>query len=134
MAKITFYVKPGKTGDFNDNNGLAEQGYEIDIRELSAEIWTPALLRPYFDNRPVSEWFDPQAPQVLSGAIDTKTIHAQGALVAMTVDPGLIRTPLIKLAGRCAADLSAAEWPAFLAGKSSPAQAGAMSEFWMEND
>jgi ADP-ribosyl-[dinitrogen reductase] hydrolase len=135
MTKITFYVKPGETGEFAQKNSLAEKGYDIEIRDLTAETWTSALLRPYFDNRPVADWFNPQAPQVLSGAIDPKAMHAQGALVAMTVDPNLIRGPLVKLAGRCGAGLTEAEWPEFLAGKrSSASHPGAISEFWMDHD
>jgi nitrogenase-associated protein len=117
MPKITFYVKPGETGEFPRQRALAEKGYDVEIRELGEEIWTPALLRPYFDTRPVADWFDPHARRILSGAIDPGAMHAQGALVAMSVDPDLIRTPLVKLAGRCGAGLTEAEWPAFLAGR-----------------
>jgi ADP-ribosyl-[dinitrogen reductase] hydrolase len=133
MPKITFYVKPGETGDF-PHKTLADNGYDIEIRDLTAETWTSALLRPYFANKPVAEWFNPQAPRVLSGAIDPKAMHAQGALVAMTADPDLIRAPLVKLAGRCGADLTEAEWPDFLSGKNtSGSQSGAISEFWMDH-
>jgi ADP-ribosyl-[dinitrogen reductase] hydrolase len=135
MTKITFYVKPGEIAEFAQKNTLAEKGYDIEIRDLAAETWTSALLRPYFDNKPVAEWFDPQAPQILSGAIDPKAMHAQGALVAMTADPDLIRGPLVKLAGRCGAGLTEAEWPDFLAGRHvSASHPGAISEFWMDHD
>jgi len=135
MQKITFYVKPGDTGDFSCPQTLADNGYDVEIRDLTSETWTSALLRPYFDNRPVADWFDPQASRVLSGAINPGAMHAQGALVAMTVDPDLIRTPLVKLAGRCGAGLTDAEWPIFLAGRgSSTSQPGVISEFWMDHD
>ncbi|MBB4198340.1 hypothetical protein CCR94_22700 [Rhodoblastus sphagnicola] len=130
MQKITFYVKPGETSDFPCQQTLADNGYDIEIRDLAEEIWTSALLRPYFGNRPVADWFDPRAPKILSGAINPGAMHAQGALVAMTADPELIRTPLVKLAGRCGAGLTDAEWPAFLAGRSTQApEPGVMSEF-----
>jgi ADP-ribosyl-[dinitrogen reductase] hydrolase len=135
MPKITFYLKPGQNGEFAQKQNLAESGYDIEIRDLTAETWTAALLRPFFDNKPVAEWFNPQAPQILSGEINPATMHAQGALVAMRVDPGLIRGPLVKLAGRCGADLTEAEWPKFLAGKPSYAEKpGVISEFWMHHD
>jgi nitrogenase-associated protein len=134
MQKITFYVKPGENAEFIPE-ALVGQGYDIEIRDLSTETWTPALLRPYFSNKPVAEWFNPKAPQVLSGAIDPRSMHAQGALVAMTANPELIRTPLVKLAGRCGADLTEAEWPDFLAGKpQKPSDHGAIpSEFWTDH-
>jgi nitrogenase-associated protein len=135
MQKITFYVKPGETGKFSQQRTLADNGYDIEIRELSDEIWTAALLRPFFNNKPVAEWFDPLAQKVLSGAVDPKAMHAQGALVAMSVDPDLIRTPLVKLAGRCGAGLTEAEWPAFLAGRAAPSpEPGVISEFHMQHD
>ena len=135
MPKITFYVKPGETGEFSKQQTLADNGYDVEIRDLSEETWTAALLRPYFDNRPVADWFDPHAQKILSGAIDPGAMHAQGALVAMSVDPDLIRTPLVKLAGRCGAGLTEAEWPAFLAGRAvSAPNPGVISEFSMQND
>lgn len=135
MPKITFYVKPGEDGEFAHQQNLVESGYEIEIRDLSAENWTAALLRPFFDNKPVPEWFNPQAPQILSGEINPLTMHAQGALVAMSVDPDLIRGPLVKLSGRCGAGLTAEEWPNFLAGKASFATGpSVITEFWMHHD
>jgi hypothetical protein len=83
----------------------------------------------------VADWFDPRAPQIRSGAVIPGAMHAQGALVAMSVDPNLIRTPLVKLDGRCGAGLTEAEWPEFLAGRApSPAHLGAISEFWMDHE
>lgn len=135
MPKITFYVKPGENGEFAKKQDLADSGYEVEIRDLTEENWTAALLRPFFDNKPVSQWFNPQAPQILSGAIDPSVMHAQGALVAMSVDPGLIRGPLVKLAGRCGAGLTEQEWPDFLAGKHSFATGpDVITEFWMHHD
>jgi len=133
MPKITFYVKPGETNEFH-HRSLAENGYDVEVRDLDAETWTPPLLRPYFANKPVAEWFNPQAPQILSGAIDPNTMHAQGALVAMTANPELIRTPLVKLDGHCGAGLTEEEWPDFLANKRlAPPDHGAIpAEFWSD--
>jgi len=135
MQTITFYVKPRDAADIRSQKTLAEHGYALEIHDLAVETWTPALLRPYFGNKPVAEWFDPQSPRVLSGAVKPDAMHAQGALVAMSADHDLIRTPLVKLDGRCGAGLTDAEWPDFLAGKTAPAaHPGAMSEFWMHDD
>jgi len=135
MPKITFYVKPGETGELSYKKTLADEGYDIEVRDIDEEIWTSALLRPFFGVKPVAEWFDPQAPKILSGAIDPQKMNAQGALVAMSADFGLIRTPLVKCAGRCAADLSEEEWPKFLAGKSIPLhEPDVISEFWMHGE
>lgn len=135
MPKITFYVKPGETSQFSYKQELADKGYEIEVRDIDEEIWTSALLRPFFDTRPVAEWFDPNAPKILSGDIDPRKMNAQGALVAMSADFALIRTPLVKCAGRCAADLSNEEWPKFLSRKSIPLhEPDVISEFWMHDE
>ena len=83
----------------------------------------------------MAEWFNPQAPQILSGAINPNAMHAQGALVAMTVNPELIRTPLVKLDGNCGAGLTEEEWPDFLAGRrvSRPDHGGIPAEFWSDH-
>ncbi len=83
----------------------------------------------------MAEWFDPKAPKILSGDIDPRKMNAQGALVAMSADFALIRTPLVNCAGRCAADLSDEEWPRFLARKSIPLhEPDVISEFWMHDE
>lgn len=135
MPKITFYVKPGETGEFSNQQTLADKGYDVEIHEIGEETWTPPLLRPYFANKPVAEWFNPRAPQILSGAIDPNAMHAQGALVAMTANPELIRTPLVKLDGHCGAGLTEEEWPEFLAGRRPPPpDHGAFpAEFWSDH-
>jgi nitrogenase-associated protein len=134
MPKITFYVKPGETRKF-DCKRLTEKGYDVVVRDLAEETWTSALLRPYFNEKPVAEWFDPNAPKIVSGAIDPSRMNAQGALVAMSADPDLIRTPLVNFAGRCAAGLSADEWPKFLSRRAVPCrEPDVISEFWMHEE
>ncbi len=116
MVKIIFYEKPGCAETQTQKSFLAAAGYQIEARDLTAERWTPAGLRGFFAERPVAEWFDPRAAKVLSGEIDPSRANPQAALVMMSLDPDLIRSPLLKLKGRCASGLEAAELEIFLAG------------------
>ncbi len=120
MAKIIFYEKPGCAENQRQKGLLAAAGYQVETRDLTAESWTPAGLRAYFAERPVAEWFDPQAPKILSGEIDPSRANPQAALVMMSVDPNLIRSPLLKFKGRCASGLDTAELEIFLAGATHP--------------
>lgn len=116
MAKIIFYEKPGCAENQRQKDFLAAAGYQVETLDLTAQSWTPAGLRAFFAERPVAEWFDPRAAKILSGEIDPSRANPQAALVMMSVDPNLIRSPLLKYRGRCASGLDAAELEIFLAG------------------
>jgi nitrogenase-associated protein len=114
MAKIVFYEKPGCPVNLGQKNHLIAAGFEVEARDLTTENWTPASLRAYFADKPVAEWFDPQAPQIQSGEIEPKYIKAQEALVMMAIDPALIKSPLVKIDGRCGSGLEGEELEVFL--------------------
>ncbi|MGO9392144.1 hypothetical protein [Rhodoblastus sp.] len=120
MTKIIFYEKPGCAENQKQKNFLAAAGYEIETRDLTAEHWTSAGLRAFFADKPVAEWFDPRAAKIISGEIDPASANPQAALVMMSVDPNLIRSPLLKYKGRCASGLGAAELEHFLSARGSP--------------
>jgi nitrogenase-associated protein len=114
MTKIIFYEKPGCAVNRKQKDVLVASGYAVETRDLTAENWTPAGLRAFFANKPVTEWFDPRAPKILSGEINPAATNPQSALVMMSVDPSLIRSPLLKFDGRCASGLDAEELQHFL--------------------
>jgi ADP-ribosyl-[dinitrogen reductase] hydrolase len=114
MKKVVLYQKSGSKKAREQKDMLAAAGYEVELRDLTAEHWTSAGLRPFFAERPVSEWFDPSAPQVLSGEIDPSRANPQQALVMFSVNPSLINGPLIKCNGRCASGLNVRELRYFL--------------------
>jgi nitrogenase-associated protein len=114
MKKVVFYQKSGSKKDREHKDLLAAAGYEVETRDLTAENWTSAGLRAFFAERPVPEWFDPAAPQVLSGEIDPSRANPQQALVMLSVNPSLINGPLIKCNGRCASGLDVKELRQFL--------------------
>ncbi|MGO8737322.1 hypothetical protein [Rhodoblastus sp.] len=114
MSKVVFYARPGAVRDVEQKAVLADAGFEIDLRDLTAERWTSSSLRAFFDDRPIVEWFDPAEPRVVSGEIEPARMNAQEALLTLSVDPSLINGPLVRYNGRCASGLEADELRAFL--------------------
>jgi nitrogenase-associated protein len=103
MTRIVFYQKPGCITNGQQIARLQAAGHEVEARNLLTELWTAEDLRPYFGDRPVSEWFNPVAPRVKLGALDTTGCTEEEALGLMTTDPLLIRRPLIEANGvKCA--------------------------------
>lgn len=82
---------------------LEAAGHTVIARDLLTEPWSADRLRSFFDETPVSSWFNPAAPRVKSGEIDPCGMDAEAALALMIDDPLLIRRPLVEADGaRCA--------------------------------
>ena len=95
MANVLFFEKPGCINNTKQKRLLSESGHQVEARDLLAEPWTPERLRPFFGERPVSEWFNVTAPRVKSGEVDPAAMEEPSALAAMVADPLLIRRPLM---------------------------------------
>ena len=95
MADLVFYEKPGCTGNARQKVLLIAAGHRLEVRNLLSTRWTAQDLRPFFGQRPVSEWFNPRAPAVRDGLIDPSGMNEATALAAMIAAPILIRRPLI---------------------------------------
>ena len=103
MADVVFYAKPGCLSNAKQKQLLAGLGHRLSVRDLLAEPWTAARLRPFFGDRPVLDWFNPSAPVIKSGVLDPWALDEADALALMVADPLLIRRPLIEaLDLRCA--------------------------------
>jgi nitrogenase-associated protein len=103
MANVIFYEKPGCAGNARQKALLLASGHKVDARNLMAEPWSVSSLRPYFGEKPVREWFNKESPRVKSGEIDLEHVTPQTALVAMILDPTLIRRPLMRVGDHCEA-------------------------------
>ncbi len=95
MRRIVFYEKPGCQNNARQQETLREWGYEPDVRDLLSEPWTEETLRPFFGQRPVSEWFNRASPRVKSGEIVPERVTEVEALRLMLEDHLLIRRPLL---------------------------------------
>jgi len=96
MAEIVFYAKPGCLTNRRQWALLQQLGYRVTVRDLLTENWSPVRLYPFLRSRPVREWFNPAAPAVRSGTLDSGRLDAAGALQLLVADPLLIRRPLLE--------------------------------------
>jgi len=103
MAQVIFYENPACAEHARQKALLRAAGHVIDVRDLFAEPWSVSSLRPFFAEKKINEWFDPSAPRIVAGEIDPETITPQAALVAMILDPSLIRGPLMRIGENCEA-------------------------------
>lgn len=108
MTLVVFYEKPGCGGNARQKALLREAGHELEVRNLLAEPWTADRLRSYFGDKPVAEWFNPNAPRVKSGEIDHARMEAEAALALMVAEPIFIHRPLLEAKGWRGSGFSAA--------------------------
>ncbi len=100
MKKLLFNEKPGCQGNARQKTMLEANGYTLVVKSILDEPWERDVLRPFFGNRPVAEWFNWKAPAIKQGQIDPTAFDAEGALDIMLREPILIRRPLIDLNGK----------------------------------
>jgi nitrogenase-associated protein len=100
MSHVTFYEKPGCANNARQKKLLEAAGHELSLHNLLTEPWTAEVLRSFFGERPIADWFNKAAPQIKSGAIDPQKLDAEAALALMLAEPILIRRPLMEAEGR----------------------------------
>lgn len=103
MAQVIFYENPACAEHARQKALLTAAGHLVETRDLLTEPWSVSSLRPFFAEKRVQDWFDPNAPKIKSGEVDPENITPQSALVAMILDPTLIRAPLLRIGDRCEA-------------------------------
>lgn len=94
---VIFWEKPGCIGNTQQKALLRQHGYKLDVRDLLTTPWTADLLRPFFADKAVVEWFNQSAPDVKSGAIQTNQLSEKEALEMMVENPLLICRPLLQV-------------------------------------
>lgn len=100
MVTVIFYEKPGCINNTKQKNLLQAAGHDLEVHNLLTTAWTPELLRSFFGDRPVAEWFNRSAPQVKSGEVIPEAVDAARAFTLMMQNPLLIRRPLIQVGAR----------------------------------
>jgi len=101
MAHLVFFEKPGCSGNARQKAMLIAAGHSLEVRDLLGTAWTAEDLRPYFGQSPVSEWFNPRAPEIRDGLLNPASLDEASALAAMIARPILIRRPLIRWKDEC---------------------------------
>ena len=87
MATVIFYEKPGCIGNARQKRLLTDAGHAVEARNLLAEPWTAESLRPFFGDRPVTDWFNKAAPAVKSGEINPPSFDEETALTMLIATP-----------------------------------------------
>ena len=101
MAEIIFYEKPGCINNAKQKQLLKQSGHQLIAKDLLTEEWSAKRLRPFFADKPISEWFNSAAPRIKQGEVEPEKMDQQQALQAMCEDPLLIRRPLMQVGEEC---------------------------------
>lgn len=80
MAHIIFYGMPDCKANARQRKQLEAAGHTVEVRDLTAESWTPETLAPYFAGRPVNTWLNKLHPKVRTNAIDPDSLSPETAL------------------------------------------------------
>jgi nitrogenase-associated protein len=99
MAVVTFYEKPGCSGNAEQRKLLEAAGHTVVARSLLATRWTRAQLLSFFAPLPVAQWLNRNSPAVKSGEIVPEDLDEETALGLMQAHPLLIRRPLLEVDG-----------------------------------
>lgn len=100
MSLIKFYTKPGCLGGLKQKDLLSRSGHTVEEYSLLAVPWTPEMLRPYFGQLSISEWYNLSAPAVKAGKIIPGALPERETLELLCRQPILIRRPLMEINGR----------------------------------
>ncbi|ESS73515.1 hypothetical protein MGMO_18c00230 [Methyloglobulus morosus KoM1] len=97
MAIVIFYEKPGCANNSRQKQLLEKAGHQVVPMNLLTNGFTADELRPFFGDKPVTEWFNRAAPQIKSEEITPENLTETEALNLMLTDPLLIRRPLLQV-------------------------------------
>ena len=100
MAVVTFYEKPGCSGNAKQKKILEAAGHTVVPRDLFKTPWTEEGLRAFFGTLPVAEWFNANSAGVKSGEIVPADYDEAGALAMLRKHPPLIRRQAMSATAR----------------------------------
>ena len=97
MAEVIFYEKPGCINNTQQKKMLQEAGHMVVECNLLTTPWTSTMLRRFFGDLPVAQWFNLSAPSIKAGEVVPEQLSREAALTKMLIDPLLIRRPLMQV-------------------------------------
>ena len=100
MKLVIFYEKPGCVTNTKQKKSLQQAGCMLIVKNLLDHGMSEEELLSYLEKRPVSEWFNPNAPAIKKKQIDPHSYTKEEALPMLFGNPILIRRPLISVEGR----------------------------------
>ncbi len=100
MKLILFYEKPGCVTNTKQKKILKESGCLVITRNILELQMNQAELFSYLKDKPLCEWFNPNAPKMKNKQIDTSALSLESALALLLCEPILIRRPLLNINGQ----------------------------------
>lgn len=100
MATVYFYEKPGCLNNTRQKQLLMAAGHRVVALNLLTKQWQKFRLRAFFEQKPVSDWFNPSAPAIKQGEVKPEQLNEEQALTLMIDNPLLIRRPLMQVGDR----------------------------------
>ena len=97
MAEVLFFQKTERCRQHQAEGPARSSRPHRRCPRPAVRALDPETLRPWFEDRPVEEWFNRFAPAVRSKAVVPAELDEAAALTAMIADPELIRRPLIQV-------------------------------------
>lgn len=96
MATIHFFGKRNCINNRKQKELLKTAGHTVLEYDIMFFNFTADMLRSFFENRPVADWFNYTAPAITAGEIHPQQLGEEDALKAMLTDRLLIRRPLVQ--------------------------------------
>ena len=100
MKIVIFYEKPGCATNAKQKKMLRDAGCMVIVRDLLHHGLNAEELYSFLQPYPMAQWFNPNAPQIKSGALRTTGVSESTALQLLLMEPILIRRPLMVIAGK----------------------------------
>lgn len=95
MKIVIFYEKPGCATNKKQKKMLRKSGCVVFERNLLQHGMSSEELHSFFGNRPVRDWFNPNAPQIKTGHINPNKLSKEEAMNLLFLEPILIKRPLM---------------------------------------
>jgi len=100
MNIVIFYEKPGCSTNKKQKRLLRNAGFTLIERSVLEHGLSKGELYSFFHRKPVQEWFNPNAPQIKRGMINTKNLSEKEAINLLFIEPILIKRPLMLIKGQ----------------------------------
>lgn len=97
MATVIFYEKPGCANNTRQKRLLTEAGHQVIAKNILEQPWQAAILRLFFNDLAVRDWFNYSAPAIKYGEIEPDKLDETQALPLLCANPLLIRRPLMQV-------------------------------------
>lgn len=95
MKFVIFYEKQGCVTNARQKQSLRNAGCIVFERNLLKHGMSVEELLSFFEDKPIEQCFNPNAPQIKSGEINPSLISRKAAMQLFLKDPILIKRPLL---------------------------------------